>query len=85
MKAVARRTIRVRLDVELLISLDAGVRGEGTSRSELLRRGARAILQDASDTDEFDRKLQAAYRRIPQDSALVASAEDLASMTAREW
>jgi metal-responsive CopG/Arc/MetJ family transcriptional regulator len=85
MDAMVRRTVRVTLDDELLIHLDARAESEGTSRSELLRRGARASLRDASDTDEFDRELQAAYPRIPQDLALVAAAERLASMTAPEW
>ena len=84
MEVLARR-LRVTFDDELVIRLDARAQREGTSRSELLRRGAEAFIAGAADTEEFDRELQAAYRRIPQDLALVAGAEHLAALTAAEW
>lgn len=74
----------MQLDDELVTRLDALAKAEGTSRSELLRRGAAAVLEAADEVDA-DRALRDAYRRIPQDPALVASARNLAARTAPEW
>jgi predicted DNA-binding protein len=82
--AVGRREVLVQLDDELVERLDRLAQAEGTSRSELLRRGASAVL-DASEQLEADRVLQDAYRRVPQNPALVASARRLAAQTAPEW
>ena len=56
----------------------------GVSRSKLLRRGALAVLE-ADTLAEADRTLVAAYRRQPQDAAIVASARRLAVETAPRW
>ena len=82
--AVSRREVLVQLDDELVDRLDRLAHAQGTSRSELLRRGAAAVLE-ASEQIEADRVLQDAYRRIPQDPALVAAARRLATQTAPEW
>jgi hypothetical protein len=82
--AVGRREVLVQLEDELIDRLDRLAHAQGTSRSELLRRGAAAVL-DASEQLEADRVLRDAYRRIPQDPALVASARRLAAQTAPEW
>lgn len=82
--AVSRREVLVQLDDELVDRLDRLARAQGTSRSELLRRGAAAVLE-ASEQLEADRVLQDAYRRVPQDPALVAAARRLATQTAPEW
>lgn len=82
--AMARREVLVQLDDDLVDHLDEIARTLGTSRSELLRRGAQAII-DAEDALVADRELVAAYRRHPPDPALVRSAARLAARTAPAW
>jgi metal-responsive CopG/Arc/MetJ family transcriptional regulator len=82
--AVGRKEVLVQLDGELIERLDRLADKQGTSRSELLRRGAAAVLEAAQNA-EADRALQDAYRRIPQDPAIVAAASRLAALTAPEW
>lgn len=74
----------MQLDDELVERLDRLAQAEHTSRSELLRRGASAVIE-AAEQLEADRILQEAYRRVPQDPALVAAARRLAAETAPEW
>lgn len=81
---MARREVLVQLDDDLVERLDALAVELGTSRSELVRRGAQAVLV-AEDVAEADRQLQAAYRRQPVDAALVQSARRLAAETAPAW
>jgi len=81
---MARREVLVQLDDELVARLDELAEAEGISRSELLRRGAWAVLE-ANQQRDADRILQDAYRRVPQDPALVSSARRLAAQTAPEW
>lgn len=81
---MARKEVLVQLDDDLVERLDRLAESLGTSRSELLRRGATAVL-DAAEQLKADRALRDAYRRIPQDPALVASARRLAALTAPEW
>lgn len=81
---VARRQVLVQLDDELVERLDRLAEAEGTSRSELLRRGAAAVLE-ATEQMQADRALREAYRREPQDPALIASARRLAARTVPEW
>ena len=81
---MARREVLVQLDDELVARLDRLAREQRTSRSELLRRGATTVL-DAAEAAAGDRQLQAAYRRTPQDPALVAAAARLAANTSPEW
>lgn len=81
---VARKEVLVQLDDDLIARLDRLATAEGTSRSELLRRGAAAVLA-AADELEADRTLKDAYQRVPQDPALVESALRLAARTAPEW
>ena len=54
------------------------------SRSELLRRGALAVLE-ADHLAEAERSLVEAYRRHPQEPAVVEAARRLAAETAPEW
>lgn len=79
-----RREVLVQLDDELVSRLDELAAEQGTSRSELLRRGALAVLR-AFELASADRELQAAYRRFPQDPALVEAATRLAAVTTPEW
>jgi len=80
---MGRRQVLVQLDDELVARLDRLAAAEGTSRSELVRRGAAAVLA-AADDGEADRALQAAYRRVPQDPAIVTTARRLAARTVPE-
>lgn len=82
--SMARREVLVQLDDDLVAQLDAVAARLGTNRSELLRRGAQAVIS-AEDLAAADRKLQAAYRRLPPDPALVQSARRLAAETAPAW
>jgi metal-responsive CopG/Arc/MetJ family transcriptional regulator len=81
---MARKEVLVQLDDELVARLDDLAAVEGTSRSDLLRRGAMAVLE-AAELADADRALQQAYRRTPQDPALVKAARRLAARTAGEW
>lgn len=81
---MARREVLVQLDDELVDRLDRLAQAEGTSRSDLLRRGATAVLE-AAEQLKADRELRDAYRRIPQDPAFVMSARRLAAQTIPEW
>jgi Arc/MetJ-type ribon-helix-helix transcriptional regulator len=81
---IARKQVLVQLDDELVEQLDRVARDLGTSRSELLRRGARAVLE-AEDLAAADRELVAAYQRDPPDPAFVRSAARLAARIAAPW
>jgi len=76
--------VLVQLDDDLVARLDKLAKTLGTNRSELLRRGAQAVI-DAEDTLVADRNLVDAYRRQPTEPALVQSAARLAARTAPEW
>ena len=82
--AIARREVLVQLDDELVARLDELARTLGTNRSELLRRGAQAIIA-ATGLAHADQELVAAYRRQPPEPALVRSAARLAARTAPAW
>ena len=81
---MARREVLVQLDDDLVQRLDALAADLGTNRSELMRRGAQAVL-DAEELAEADRRLRLAYRRQPADPALLQSARRLAAETAPAW
>lgn len=82
--AMARREVLVQLDDELVRQLDELAASLGTNRSELLRRGAQAVL-GAEDLLDADRHLTVAYERLPPDPAIVQSARRLAARTAPAW
>ena len=81
---MGRREVLVQLDDDLVARLDHLASERGTNRSELLRRGALAVL-NADDLHQADLELQAAYRRIPPDPDVVRSAARLATETVPEW
>jgi len=81
---MARREVLVQLDDDLVESLDALAKRRGVSRSELVRRGALAVLE-ADEIAAADDQLQESYRRHPQDRLLVEAAGRLAAETAPEW
>src|SRR3954452_6184666 len=62
---MGRREVLVQLDDELVQRLDQLAAKQGTNRSELLRRGAAALVE-AADQADADRVLQEAYRRVPR-------------------
>lgn len=82
--AVGRKEVLVQLDDDLVARLDRLARAQGTSRSELLRRGAAAVLE-AAELADADTALREAYRRVPQDPLLITLARKLAAQTAPEW
>ena len=81
---MARREVLVQLDDDLVERLDELAIELGTNRSELMRRGAQAVL-DAERLAVADRELRAAYRRQPADPTLVQSARRLAAESAPAW
>jgi metal-responsive CopG/Arc/MetJ family transcriptional regulator len=81
---MGRREVLVQLDDALVEQLDRLAEKEGTSRSELLRRGAAAVLE-AADLAKADAVLKEAYRQVPQDPIIVAAAARLAAQTMPEW
>jgi hypothetical protein len=81
---MGRKQVLVQLDDDLIDRLDRLAAKQGTNRSELLRRGAAAVLE-AAEHAEADRILHEAYRRLPQDPAIVSAASRLAALTAPEW
>ena len=81
---MARREVLVQLDDELVDRLDSLAADLGTNRSELIRRGAQAVL-NAHELAEADGQLREAYRRQPADPALLQSARRQAAQTAPAW
>ena len=81
---MGRKEVLVQLDDDLVDRLDQLAAKQGTSRSDLLRRGAAAVLY-AAELAEADRALQDAYRRVPQDPVIVSAASRLAALTVPEW
>ena len=81
---MGRREVLVQLDDDLVTRLDRLATERGTSRSDLLRRGAIAVL-DAEELRHADVELQAAYRRTPQDPVIVEVAARLAAETFPNW
>jgi metal-responsive CopG/Arc/MetJ family transcriptional regulator len=82
--AMSRREVLVQLDDELVENLDRIAKTLNTNRSELLRRGAQAVI-DADTELADDIELIAAYKRQPPDAALIRSAARLAAKTAPSW
>ncbi len=81
---MTRREVLVQLDDELVAHLDELAVRRGVSRSELLRQGALAVLE-ADELRGADVELREAYRRRPQEPALVDAARRLAAETAPAW
>lgn len=81
---MSRRAVLVQLDDQLIEQLDRLAKALETNRSELLRRGAQAVI-DADNERANDIELIAAYRRQPPDAALIRSAGRLAAKTAPTW
>jgi metal-responsive CopG/Arc/MetJ family transcriptional regulator len=76
--------VLVQLDDRLVEDLDVLARELGLSRSELLRRGAQAVL-DADALTKADIRLQNSYQSVPQDDAIIAAVARLARETMPLW
>jgi hypothetical protein len=81
---MARREVLVQLDDQLVADLDRLADRLGTSRSDLLRRAAQAVIE-AEQLAADDAQLVRAYRERPPDPLLVQSARRLAARTAPAW
>jgi len=81
---MGRREVLVQLDDDLVERLDRLATQSGTNRSELLRRGAYAVLE-AEELRQADKTLQAAYRLMPQDPMIIELAARLAAETMPNW
>jgi len=81
---MARKQVLVQLDDDLVERLDQLAHRMDVSRSELLRRGATAVLE-AESLGQAERELVAAYRRQPQDPLLVEAALRLSAETTPGW
>jgi metal-responsive CopG/Arc/MetJ family transcriptional regulator len=81
---MARTQVLVQLDDGLVLRLDRLARDMSVSRSELLRRGARALLE-AADLASADEALIEAYRMRPQSPSMVETASRLAAKMTPEW
>ena len=79
-----RREVLVQLDDELVERLDEIATRTSVSRSELLRRGALAVLQ-ADEWAQADKRLVEGYTKYPPDPALLEASERLAAETMPEW
>lgn len=81
---MARKEILVQLDDDLVARLDGLAKKLGVSRSELLRRGASAVLEAVAIAED-DQALIDAYREKPQDPLLLEAAARLAATTTESW
>ena len=82
--AMSRKQVLVQLDDDLVAALDQLAESEGTNRSELLRRGARAVVRAAALTRD-DEKLARAYAAQPQDLVLLDALSQQAAATLPAW
>lgn len=76
---VALQDVVFQFGDDLVEQLDKLAAEQEMSRSALLRRIVATAIS-AADTEASDRELQEAYRRIPQDPDLVASASRVAAV-----
>lgn len=81
---MARKQVLVQLDGYLVEELDAVASELGTSRSELLRRGAVVVLE-AYRERRADERLVEAYQRQPQDPVLSETLARLAAESTPPW
>lgn len=81
---MARRQVLVQLEDDLVEGLDELANRTGVSRSELLRRGAAAILE-ADQLTRDDQRLVAAYLETPPEPALLESSRRLGAENSPEW
>ena len=78
---MARKQVIVQLDDELVRGLDRAAKERGVSRSELIRRAARMLIQYLEE-GELDRRHEEGYRRVPEEPELV---EAFTRLAAENW
>lgn len=83
-RAMMRKQVLVQLDDELVHALDAVAAAEGVSRSEIIRRGARATL-DAYSLAAAARAHSEAYRKMPQDPSIAEALGRAAAANTPDW
>lgn len=81
---MTRREVLVQLDDDLVARLDELAQRTEVSRSELIRRGAMAVLE-AHEWARADQRLVEAYTKQPPDAALLEASRRLAAETVPEW
>ena len=81
---MTRKQVLVQLDDELVNDLDTLAARLGVSRSELIRRSARAFVVSLENAEK-DRVFAKGYSRQPADPDLVASFEQIARETMPPW
>ena len=79
-----RKEVLVQLDDELIEKLDEIALRTKVSRSELLRRAARSVIE-ADEWAQADKRLIEGYTKYPPDPLLLQASERLAAETAPEW
>lgn len=82
--AVVLQDVVLQFDDDFVERLDKLAAEQGMSRSALVSRIVTTAIAVA-ESETSDRELQEAYRRIPQDTDLVASASRVAAVTTPEW
>ncbi len=83
---MARKQTLVQLSDELIAALDREAARRGVSRSALIREAVESHLNNAIEA-EIDRKIVAAYTRVPQTSEELewASAQALQAIREEPW
>ena len=81
---MARKQVLVQLDDDLIAALDQIADAEGANRSELLRRGARAVVR-AAQLARADEQLVQAYAAEPPDPVLLDALTQQAAATLPAW
>lgn len=81
---MGRKQVLVQLDDDLVDALDQVAATEGISRSELIRRGARAALE-AHKLALAERQHTEAYRRVPQDPVMTEVLRRAAEVACPDW
>jgi len=80
---MARKQIIVELDDDMVEALDRIAQRESSSRSDLLRRGARAVVLFA-EWAEADTNLMDAYKEHPDEAPIVEALAREAA-TSQDW
>jgi metal-responsive CopG/Arc/MetJ family transcriptional regulator len=78
---VARKQVIVQLDDDLVSGLDRAAKETGVSRSELIRRASRMLIEYLRER-ELDRRHEEGYRRVPEEAELV---EAFTRLAAEAW
>jgi metal-responsive CopG/Arc/MetJ family transcriptional regulator len=75
---MGRRQVIVQLDDDLVGRLDRAAKEAGVSRSELIRRASRMLIEYLQER-ELDRRHEQGYRRVPEEPELIEAFTRLAA------